>query len=31
VIAVASDEIPQRVETFHKRRHELCLYYDEDI
>ena len=30
VIAVASDEIPQRVETFHKRRHQLGLYYAED-
>ena len=29
VIAVASDEIPQRVETFHKRRHQLGLYYGE--
>lgn len=27
VIAVASDEIPQRVETFHKRRHQLGLYH----
>ncbi|MGR3514472.1 MAG: MurR/RpiR family transcriptional regulator [Paracoccaceae bacterium] len=30
VIAVASDEIPERVETFHKRRHQLGLYYAED-
>ena len=29
VIAVASDEIPQRVETFHKRRHQLGLYHAE--
>lgn len=29
VIAVASDEIPQRVETFHKRRHQLGLYCGE--
>ena len=29
VIAVASDEIPQRVETFHKRRHQLGLYHKE--
>ena len=29
VIAVASDEIPARVETFHKRRHQLGLYYQE--
>jgi DNA-binding MurR/RpiR family transcriptional regulator len=29
VIAVASDEIVQRVETFHKRRHQLGLYYKE--
>ena len=29
VIAVASDEIPERVETFHKRRHQLGLYYQE--
>lgn len=27
VIAVASDEIVERVETFHKRRHQLGLYY----
>jgi len=27
VIAVASDEIPKRVETFHKRRHQLGLYH----
>ena len=31
VIAVASDEIPARVEKFHKRRHQLGLYYCEDI
>lgn len=30
VIAVASDEIVERVETFHKRRHQLGLYYAED-
>lgn len=30
VIAIASDEIPRRVETFHKRRHQLGLYYAED-
>jgi DNA-binding MurR/RpiR family transcriptional regulator len=30
VIAVASDEIPERVATFHARRHELGLYYSED-
>ncbi|CUK15701.1 putative HTH-type transcriptional regulator YbbH [Shimia thalassica] len=30
VIAVASDEIPERVETFHKRRHQLGLYHQED-
>ena len=29
VIAVASDEIPQRVGTFHKRRHQLGLYYED--
>ena len=29
VIAVASDEIPQRVDTFHKRRHQLGLYYED--
>ncbi len=29
VIAVASDEIPARVETFHKRRHQLGLYHTE--
>ena len=28
VIAVASDEIVTRVETFHKRRHELGLYHE---
>ncbi|MEM6939792.1 MAG: MurR/RpiR family transcriptional regulator [Pseudomonadota bacterium] len=27
VVAVASDEIPERVATFHKRRHQLGLYY----
>ena len=30
VIAVASDEIPKRVETFHKRRHQLGFYHAED-
>ena len=30
VIAVASDEIPERVATFHARRHELGLYHSED-
>ncbi len=30
VISVASDEIVARVETFHKRRHQLGLYYAED-
>ena len=30
VIAVASDEVVERVETFHKRRHELGLYHVED-
>jgi len=29
VIAVASDEIVERVETFHKRRHQLGLYYED--
>ncbi|RED18790.1 MurR/RpiR family transcriptional regulator [Pontivivens insulae] len=29
VVAVASDEIPQRVATFHKRRHQLGLYHEE--
>ncbi len=29
VIAVASDEIVERVETFHKRRHQLGLYHKE--
>ena len=29
VIAVASDEIPQRVDTFHKRRHQLGLYHED--
>lgn len=30
VIAVASDEIPKRVETFHRRRHQLGFYHAED-
>ena len=30
VVAVASDEIVERVETFHKRRHQLGLYHTED-
>ncbi|MEJ8561229.1 MurR/RpiR family transcriptional regulator [Yoonia sp. GPGPB17] len=30
VIAVASDEIVERVETFHRRRHQLGLYYAEE-
>ncbi len=30
VIAVASDEIVERVETFHKRRHQLGLYHAEE-
>ncbi len=30
VIAVASDEIVSRVETFHKRRHQLGLYHAEE-
>ncbi|WP_299621115.1 MurR/RpiR family transcriptional regulator [uncultured Tateyamaria sp.] len=30
VIAVASDEIVERVETFHNRRHQLGLYHRED-
>ncbi|WP_299725864.1 MurR/RpiR family transcriptional regulator [uncultured Tateyamaria sp.] len=30
VVAVASDEIVERVETFHKRRHQLGLYYAEN-
>lgn len=30
VIAVASDEIVERVETFHKRRHQLGLYHEEE-
>ncbi|MEL6521780.1 MAG: MurR/RpiR family transcriptional regulator [Pseudomonadota bacterium] len=30
VVAVASDEIPERVATFHQRRHALGLYYEED-
>ena len=29
VIAVASDEIVDRVEVFHKRRHQLGLYHRE--
>ncbi|MEM6693308.1 MAG: MurR/RpiR family transcriptional regulator [Pseudomonadota bacterium] len=29
VVAVASDEIPERVAKFHQRRHELGLYHDE--
>ena len=30
VIAVASDEIVERVETFHQRRHQLGLYHAEE-
>ena len=30
VVSVASDEIVARVETFHKRRHQLGLYHSED-
>ena len=30
VVAVASDEIVKRVETFHKRRHQLGLYHAEE-
>ena len=30
VVAVASEEIIERVETFHKRRHQLGMYYAED-
>ena len=30
VVAVASDEIPQRVAKFHARRHELGLYHKEE-
>ncbi|MEO0618371.1 MAG: MurR/RpiR family transcriptional regulator [Pseudomonadota bacterium] len=30
VIAVASDEIVERVETFHKRRHQLGLYHADE-
>ncbi|MEM9433885.1 MAG: MurR/RpiR family transcriptional regulator [Pseudomonadota bacterium] len=30
VISVASDEIVERVETFHKRRHQLGLYHTEE-
>lgn len=29
VISVASDEIVERVETFHRRRHQLGIYCDE--
>jgi len=29
VVAVASDEIPKRVATFHKRRHQLGIYHQE--
>ena len=29
VVAVGSDEIPDRVANFHKRRHELGLYHKE--
>ena len=29
VVAVASDEIPKRVETFHARRHQLGIYHEE--
>ena len=29
VIAVASDEVVERVETFHNRRHQLGLYHEE--
>ena len=29
VVAVASDEIVERVETFHRRRHQLGLYTEE--
>ncbi|MEM6759131.1 MAG: MurR/RpiR family transcriptional regulator [Pseudomonadota bacterium] len=29
VVAVASDEIPDRVATFHKRRHQLGLYHQD--
>lgn len=29
VVAVASDEVVERVETFHKRRHQLGLYHKE--
>ncbi len=29
VVAVASDEIVERVETFHKRRHQLGLYHED--
>ena len=31
VIAVASDEIVARVETFHQRRHQLGLYHGSDV
>ncbi|MEM9228740.1 MAG: MurR/RpiR family transcriptional regulator [Pseudomonadota bacterium] len=30
VVAVASDEIPERVAKFHKRRHQLGIYHDEE-
>lgn len=30
VIAVASDEVVERVETFHARRHQLGLYHEDD-
>jgi DNA-binding MurR/RpiR family transcriptional regulator len=30
VVAVASDEIVERVETFHKRRHQLGLYHGDE-
>jgi hypothetical protein len=29
VIASASEEIVERVETFHRRRHQLGIYWDE--
>ena len=29
VIAVASDEIVERVETFHRRRHQLGIYAED--
>lgn len=31
VIAVASDEVVERVETFHQRRHQLGVYHSEDV